>query len=65
MKMVAIIDGDEHELCSEDCCSSGLNGPCRTCGGRIHYQATYGGFVELCEECDRGDFQPPASALKR
>jgi len=49
---VAIIDGSAH-VAGSDCCR---HTPCRKCGGIQHYQAIYGGFIELCEFCDAGEW---------
>jgi hypothetical protein len=45
------LDGEEHEV-GPDCCSS--EGQC-TCGGNLHFQGIYGGYIRVCEECNRED----------
>ena len=48
---VWVVDGERHVVGSSDCCSGGIAGKCRKCGGRLHMQPVYGGVCYWCEQC--------------
>jgi hypothetical protein len=54
----ASMDGMCHRL-GGDCCPVRRELPCPTCRGRRHYQGAYFGMMELCESCDRAEFNAP------
>jgi hypothetical protein len=43
------IDGVTYIL-GENCCNKNFCRYCKT--GRTHYQGVYGGFIEVCENCE-------------
>jgi uncharacterized protein (DUF983 family) len=45
-----------HHAIGAQCCMAAT---CPKCGGRLHRQAIYNGFMELCEMCDRAEFDAP------
>ena len=45
---IAWIDGMPHDRGGNEC---GCNRDCRRCGALLHYQAVWGGYVEVCEQC--------------
>jgi hypothetical protein len=55
MKLIADMDGMEHVM-GGDCC---MPRTCRRCGGRQHFQGIYGGYLELCEQCEAGQWTEP------
>lgn len=38
-----------------DGCACGAERPCPKCGGFLHTQGVYGGYVKRCEQCDYCD----------
>lgn len=46
------MDGMSHKVGDPDCCMPWPQwSTCRHCGGRMHFQAVYGGYYHECEKC--------------
>lgn len=51
---VFVLDGDVHHRGAPDHCGSyacSAEAPCRHCGGDVHYQPIYGGYIRKCAQC--------------
>ena len=51
------MDGSAHRVGDPSCCTPLVSRfeKCGHCGGRMHFQAVYGGYYHECEDCHRDE----------